>query len=217
MWLGDIADLTESEQYYLLSENIPSDHSIGSEFYDGQIECIFTELSDEDRLFSLRSAFVDAFRKRWGVSVAHLDREVLDLISGFNAPVVDTPNERKRVADTLNKIYIESLNNKALSRLSTELGATPEGSGTLKRLQAMLSTIVLDGADVKQLLKPFFTLYDFRVACLHLASTESGEQTLSSVLERLDLSKSADLSAIYERLTDMLATSFSEMTNRISL
>ncbi len=44
MWLGDIARLPDAEQYYLRSENIESDHSIGSEFYDGQIECIFTDL-----------------------------------------------------------------------------------------------------------------------------------------------------------------------------
>lgn len=37
MWLGDIEKLPESEQYYLRSENVASDHSIGSEFYDGQI------------------------------------------------------------------------------------------------------------------------------------------------------------------------------------
>jgi hypothetical protein len=35
MWLGDIAKLPEPEQYYLRSENVESDHSIGSEFYDG--------------------------------------------------------------------------------------------------------------------------------------------------------------------------------------
>jgi hypothetical protein len=144
MWLGDIAGLPEKEQYYLVSENISSDHSIGSEFYDGQIECIFTEQSKEDRLFGLRSAFIDACAKRWGVSIAHLDREVLDLISEFNAPVVDTPNERRRVADTLNKVYTESFSNKALATLASTLGATPAGSGTLKRLEAVTGTIISD-------------------------------------------------------------------------
>ena len=48
MWLGDIATLPEQEQNYLLSENIASDHSIGCEFYDAQIECIFTEASKEN-------------------------------------------------------------------------------------------------------------------------------------------------------------------------
>lgn len=39
LWLGDVAKLPDTEQYYLRSENVPSDHAIGSEFYDGQIEC----------------------------------------------------------------------------------------------------------------------------------------------------------------------------------
>lgn len=215
MWLGDIAELPEGEQYYLLSENIHSDHSIGSEFYDGQIECIFTDPSREDRLFGLRSDFVESFRKRWGTAPAHLDREVLDLVSSFSAPIIDTPNERRRVADTLNKIYIESFNNKALLKLAGELGVVAEGSGNLKRLQAVLGTTVTDAADLRRILKPFFTLYDFRVACLHLTSMESGEATLKSVLERLDLPESADLASIYERLTDMLAVSFEELTTRL--
>jgi hypothetical protein len=206
MWLGDIADLPEKEQYYLLSENIPSDHSIGSEFYDGQIECIFTEPSREDRLFGLRSSFIEMCAKRWGVSVAHLDREVLDLVSGFNAPV----------ADTLNKVYIESFNNKALAALASKLGTTPQGSGTLKRLQAVMGTVVLDDLTLRLILKPFFTLYDFRVASLHLSSVESGEQTLLSVLERLELPKSADLPTIYGRLMDMLAASFEELIGKIA-
>lgn len=215
MWLGDIAELPESEQYYLLSENIESDHSIGSEFYDGQIECIFTDPSREDRLFGLRSDFVEAFRRRWGAPPAHLDREVLELVSSFNAPIVDTPSERRRVADTLNKVYIESLDNKALSKLVDQLRVTSEGSGNLKRLQAVLSTIVTDTAELRRILKPFFALYDFRVACLHLSSVESGEATLESVLERLDLPESADLASVYERLTDMLAASFEEMAKRL--
>ena len=216
MWLGDIAALPESEQYYLLSENIESDHSIGSEFYDGQIECIFTEPSREDRLFGLRSSFVEAFRKRWGVPPAHLDREVLELVSSFNAPVVDTPSERRRVADTLNKIYIESLDNKTLSKLVDTLGLTSEGSGNLKRLQAVLGTIITDAEHLRRILKPFFTLYDFRVACLHLTSAESGEKTLKSVLERLSLPEAADLNSIYGRLMDMLAASFEELANSLS-
>ena len=32
MWLGDIAKLPLNEQHYLRSENVPSDHDIGSEF-----------------------------------------------------------------------------------------------------------------------------------------------------------------------------------------
>ena len=46
MWLGDVAKLPSSEQYYLRSENVPSDHSVASEFYEGQIEAEFTSRSN---------------------------------------------------------------------------------------------------------------------------------------------------------------------------
>lgn len=65
LWLGDIAKLPKPEQYYLLSENRESDHSLGSEFYDGQIECIFTEPSQETLLFAARSNFLVAAFNRW--------------------------------------------------------------------------------------------------------------------------------------------------------
>ena len=109
MWLGDIAKLPESEQYYLRSENVESDHSIGSEFYYGQIECIFTKPTEENRLLALRSQFVEACFKHFGEKIAHLDEEVVTLALDFNAPAVDTPKERHHVADTLNKIHVESL------------------------------------------------------------------------------------------------------------
>lgn len=52
MWLGDIAKLPKDEQFYLRSENVPSDHSIGSEFYDGQIEVVFTHHRQRTRFSS---------------------------------------------------------------------------------------------------------------------------------------------------------------------
>ena len=74
-------------------------HSIGSEFYDGQIEAKFTELSAEDKLFQLRSEFVEECFGRFGQKIAHLEDEALGLAMKFNPPVVDTPKEREQVAD----------------------------------------------------------------------------------------------------------------------
>src|SRR5688572_8073322 len=42
-WHGDIEQLPIRERFYWLVENKPSEHEIASEFYDGQIECQFTE------------------------------------------------------------------------------------------------------------------------------------------------------------------------------
>jgi hypothetical protein len=214
MWLGDIAKLPEAEQYYLLSENIESDHSIGSEFYDGQIECVFTEPPAETKLFALRSDFVEACFKRLGTKVAHLDEEVLELAASFNPPLVDTEKERRHVADTLNKIYIESFDNGALGKALKGLGGDPSSLGSLKRLQAVLER-VMSGHDIATLLSPFFTLYDLRVAYSHLTSAESAAEILKTVTDRLALPEGSGLLTIYNRLLESLAASFQALTNAI--
>jgi hypothetical protein len=210
MWLGDIAELPENEQYYLRSENIPSDHDIGSEFYDGQIECVFTDPTREQTVFSLRSKFLEAAQKRFKTKIAHLDDEVLGLAGSLNAPVADTRKERERVADALNKIYVESFDNKALASILKCLGGDPKDLGTMKRLQAVLEAIG-KGQDVATTMSPFFTLYDFRVASLHLISAETARQKLKTVTDRLKLREDATLSEVYSAILDGLSTSFEKM------
>ena len=77
MWLGDLAKLPESEQFYLRSENVPSDHCVASEFYNGQIDAQFTKQPVEDQLFGLRSEFIAAMYGKLGIKIAHLDDEVI--------------------------------------------------------------------------------------------------------------------------------------------
>jgi hypothetical protein len=211
MWLGDIAKLPEAEQYYLRSENIVSDHAIGSEFYDGQIECIFTQPSGEHKLFALRSEFVETCFKKFGVKIAHLDQEVMTLALEFNPPVVDTEKERRHVADTLTKIYIESFDNVALGTILLRSGGDPSKLGSLKRLQGVLGSIS-DDATISRLLSPFFVLYDLRVAYSHLTSEEKAKDVLKSVTSRLGLDTFSKMPEIYDRLLEMLSSSFEKMT-----
>ena len=208
MWLGDIAKLPEDEQYYLRSENIESDHALGSEFYDGQIEAIFTPLTKEDELFRLRSEFLDKSQARFGIALGHLEAEALELALSFNPPVVDTPKERRHVVDTLNKVYLESLDNVALGKVVSSLGAKSPGPGSLKRLQTILQSVA-PNADVATLMSPLYVLYDLRVASSHLTSG-SGSQ-LQTVVTRLDLPVEASLSEIYAKILDDLLETFTGM------
>lgn len=210
MWLGDIAKLPLEEQYYLRSENVPSDHSIGSEFYDGQIECVFTARPREDELFRLRSEFIEACFLRFGRKIAHLDTEVIDLSLSFNGPVVDTDKERRHVADTLNKIYLESLDNGALGDLLTSLGEDPKGLGSLKRLQGVLERTA-PASDVATMLSPLYVLYDMRVAYSHLTSAARAKKVMKTVTDRLGLSETAGLAAIYDELLKQLMASFATL------
>ena len=203
IWLGDIAKLPESEQYYLRSENRDSDHSIGSEFYDGEIECIFTEPNRENRLFAERSDFVEACFLRFGAKIAHLDSEVMDLSIGFNSPVVDTEKERRHIADSLNKIYVESLHRDALGKILAALGGDAKDLGSLKRLQKIIEYFA--PAEVAaSLISPFFVLYDLRVAYSHLTSAASAADIMAKVLERLALPNGSGLQPIYDALVERL-------------
>lgn len=210
MWLGDIAKLSDAEQYYLRSENIPSDHAIGSEFYDGQIEVRFTDGPPEDELFRARSDFLAACQSRFSDSFGHLDEAVHALALNFNPPSVDTPKERRHVADTLNKIYLESLNNAALAKALTVTGITIKATGNLKRLQALLGTVGAE-QDIHALMSPFYVLYDLRVAYSHISS--SGDDTLpQTIYERLELPTGSDLSALYVALVERMIASYDALT-----
>jgi len=207
MWLGDIARLPENEQFYLRSENVPSDHSIGSEFYDGQIECVFTKRSPEDQLFEQRSQFLEACFHRFGQKVAHLEQEVLDLAVSVRRPVVDTRAERRHIADALNKIYLESLDNNALGVLLSQAGHDASKLGSLKRLQKLLETLGTS-TDIAAAMTPLYVLYDLRVAYSHLGSAESEEERIASICQRLGLDAKADLLSVYDVLVSRLQSCF---------
>jgi hypothetical protein len=215
MWLGDLAKLAEPEQYYLRSENVPSDHSIASEFYDGQIGVQFTDHTAEDELFKLRSEFIAAIAGKIGVKIAHLDDEVINATVGFNPPLLDTPKERRHVADILNKIDVESWNNAALGEAIASQGGDPGRLGTLKRLQMVLEKLA-PATDIPSLMSPFFVLYDFRVAASHLTSEETNTEIMKTVTDRLALAEASDLQMIYARLIAELLKSFKMLKSLFS-
>lgn len=215
MWLGDVAKLSEAEQYYLRSENLASDHSLGSEFYDAQIECKFTEPPQERLVIGQRTSFLEAFKKKFGVRISHLDTELVDTITALGPPLVDTEKERRHTFDTLNRIFIESLDNAGLEKLIKSLGTTSAGSGSLKRLQAVLETVDATGT-VSTLLSPLYVLYDLRVAYSHALSAEKKRSMIEYSATRLGLAPDFDLPTVYDELLERIAASLSSLTNLIS-
>lgn len=207
MWLGDIAKLPKNEQYYLRSENVPSDHSIASEFYDGQIDVQFTDRPPEDELFGQRSELIAAMSQKFAVKVAHLDDEVINVAIGLNPPVHDTPKERRHIADSLNKIYVESWDNNALGKIMASRGDDPKKLGSLKRLQQVLQYSA-PSVDVASLLAPLYVLYDFRVAASHLASDQSAAEKMKTVTDRLGIPESSNLHELYASLIQQLLKTF---------
>lgn len=215
MWLGDIAKLPKPEQYYLKSENIESDHSIGSEFYDGKIECIFTDPSLESRVLKARSDFLEECLKHFGKRFAHMDSEVVALTLDFNAPIVDTPKERRNMADTLNKIHLESLDKDVIRKIITSHGGKTKQLGSIKLLQAVLKHPESQ-LDFDKTMMPFYVLYYLRVACSHLISDETSEEKMKTITKRLSLPDSSGLIEIYNALMLNLETSYLTLHSEIN-
>jgi hypothetical protein len=211
MWLGDIAKLPESEQFYLRSENVPSDHSVGSDFFDGQIECVFTDLTNETLAVKARSAFATAFEAKFGKPLYHLDEELIETIAAFAPPIVDTEKERKHAFDGLNRMFVESIDNAELEKLLGTLGVKADGSGSLKRLQATLETVDGSGS-VSHALMPFYVIYDLRIAYSHLTSFERRAKLLKSAEDRLTLPNGATLDALYAALVKTAVRSLATLT-----
>lgn len=211
MWLGDIATLPKNEQYYLRSENIDSDHTIGSEFYDGQIECIFTDLSPEDELIKTRSEFHESAYKKFGYRLTHLDNETLTLIEDFTPPVVETEKEILHVIDLLNKINIESLDSAVIGKLLQDRGIDTEKLGGLKKLQKLFEH-EFPHQNIATVVSPLFVLYDLRVAYSHLTSKEKREEILSFCCERLGFKEiPLKFNDIYTQVIKVLTQSYERL------
>lgn len=210
MWLGDIASLPVNEQYYLRSENIESDHDIGSEFYDGQIEVKFTDYTPEGKLIQARSSFLEFCHKEFGIEACHLNQETLQSISDLNPPVVHSEKEQKDIIDLLNKINIESLDVNNLGTVITKLGADPKELGGLKRLE-MLFGLKFPQKDIRKIVSPLFVLYDLRIILLHAVSNEKRKETLVSACQRLGIPDDSTFDIIYPELIRQLTTCFEHL------
>lgn len=204
MWLGDIARLPIDEQYYLLSENVESDHTIGSEFYDGQIECIFSKLSPENELIKCRADFFEFLFQKYSEKFSSLDNETFKMIEDLNPPILFTEKELRDKYDTLNKILIESLDNNILNKLLKSRGLNFKNLGSLKKLQSFLEK-EYPNADIKGIISPLFVLYDLRVAYSHISSDEGKREVLEFVCDRLKIEgKENDSKKIYNTLVNEL-------------
>lgn len=211
MWLGDIAALSVDEQHYLRSENVPSDHDIGSEFYDGQIEVQFTEPSPEDLLIAARKEFLAHAQEKFGSKIDHLSVEIIESIRELTPPVIDTEAETGRAIRLLNQVVVESINNGLLGALLSRRAGDPVPKGSLKRLQKLFE-IKYPNVDIHSTLSPFFVLYDLRVLASHLIPQAKKEEEWNYACERLGIPKTATRTELYNELVRKLTASYEALT-----
>ncbi|WP_426993028.1 hypothetical protein [Methylomonas sp. CM2] len=213
MWLGDIDSLPDSEKYYLRSENLPSDHDIHSEFYEAQIDVQWSEASKQSTLFHLRKSLNDAVRQSINFDLYMLEGEVSKVISNLHRPVFWEDKHVGPVIESFNRIFVESLNSKAIKDDIKSISASADikNKGSLKLFELWIE-LRQKLANTKDIACPFYVLYDFRIITCHLQSEESKFDTLKSINSRLGLTEdNTSYEIIYDALISSLSNSYRTM------
>ena len=222
MWLGDIAKLPTEEQHYLISENISSDHDIGSEFYKGQIGIEFTEPTLKTKMLDSREKFYKCFQQMFGEKLNKFEANTQDLIVELNPPRVPTEKEKKNIIDILYKINIESLNLKLLKNKVKELlenEKLPENFkeyNSLKTLELLFKTSFPEQKDsISKLILPLFVLNDLRNQTLHCKKQDEKIKNDKSITSRLEISEKFTFKEIYEVLLEKIISCYEYLSNLI--
>ena len=210
MWLGDIATLPLEEQHVLRGDNIESDHCVGSEFYDAQIECKFTDSSPEESLIKARSKFHRTASARFGKRLSQLDQETLMLIQELKPPVTFTEKEVKNAIDILHKLNVETLNSRNLEYLISERGKSVNKLGSLKKLERLLQQELSD-QNISFVLAPLFALNNLRTMYFHMQSASKRQDRVKRVEQILEIENDSPISKLYEVLLAKITNSYTEL------
>lgn len=218
MWLGDICELPIEEQYYLRSENIPSDHSIASEFYESQIDCVWAEASKEKELLKKRVDFNEKVLKQYGFMIAQLDVETVRLAPKIQKLIINTEEAFADLIIPLNELFVEAINLKSIKAQLRSLKDKDKDKDNIRELKAFQQWLIenTNGIDIKKEIAPLFVLYDLRVVVAHLRSDRSKEEILKSCCERLGLSyDERDWKLIASTLINQLSKMYDTFSNAL--
>lgn len=216
MWLGDLDELPRQVLMTLAAHNIESDHDIGGEFYEGQIEAKFTDISQEKHVLRAQNELVsELFQHQGGLKLLLLDDEALELMSALRRPLHFSESEFGNAMEVMTKLFVERINGPVLKEDLRQIAHQDvlekiKKFGGLKTLETWLE-LKFGAANAGQMMLPLFVLYDFRVAYKHLIPAEKQSETKVSCLQRLGLAPNSALEEQYDALVKQLRSAFESM------
>lgn len=222
MWLGDLDKLNQDTLDYLKIHNIESDHTlINSEFYLGQMCCIFSEPIVERQIINLRNKLYDNLKIRKELNLNHLDEEVIAVLEDIRKPITYSSLEIKPVISALHKILIESVNLenlKSFYRSTAEPVDKEHGKwGSIRYYQFLL--LLLSGKnevddELKKLIAPLYLLNDLRILYFHIIPTEKQESLKQNIVSTLELESFQATEQMYSRLVSRLYDLFEYLVQK---
>ena len=209
-WLGDIEEnVPEAERYYLLSENIESDHDVASEFYAAQREAKFSELSHESMLLKQRSIFEGVCKNQDDFKIFDYEKDEYELLGEIIRPVNWNEKGVTYIINSLTKLCIESIDRKNLKNQVKKMDGSIElgDMGGLKHLEKWIE-LRLESINAHEITKPFFVLYDFRLVLDHKMNENKIQETLDFCYDRLEITTDKNFETLYDELVKEITNSY---------
>lgn len=154
----------------------------------------------------------------YGDSLYKLPNEIGITIAGLQKPISWEDRHVAPVVESLNRIFIESLNEDFLKKflVSRDVKITPGARG-LKLLQSVIENLS-NQTEAQAIMSPFFVLYDYRINVFHLQSQETVMTKTKTINERLSIDASnASHEIIYDSLFEKIHDSLTKIKSLIEM
>lgn len=197
MWLGDIDSMDQISQLLLKAYNIPSDHLlVESEFYQAQMNCIFSNPSIEMQIVEEKKRFIQNVKRKYGIELSHLTEQDAGLEKQMQRPIAFTNQALFQVINAFRRHLIEGVSVSGLREFYEKLYKETEREkeykkfGTIKLTDKILSKLVPSGTyteqDLKSLIAPLYLLNDYRTILDHSIGSDE-EKLKNNILQNLGI------------------------------
>lgn len=205
-WLGDIDSMDDMSQGILRNFNIESDHLIiDSEFYQAQMNCIFSNPIKEKQIIINKKIFVDNIRKRYNIELEHLADECKRQEENIKRPIIFNEQSVSGVINAFDKVLVEGISVTGLKALYETLCGPDKEKGyekwqsirLTKEILRRLSIGVEPAIDIEKMISPLYILHDYRIYLDHLLSDEEQVKTKKHIAQTLEANNFGEQEKIY--------------------
>lgn len=206
-WLRDLKELPVAEQHHWREHNTPAQHNMKSEFFDAQINAEFTEHPVGIQAINALDEWNTIFARNHGIELykpkAFNDR--IEAVRRCRRIISKSEDDFIRFVSELNEIINENVHNDQIRKfLKSNNIVIKDGSEGNKLLEMTYRDVL---GDTKNLIAPFFWLYDLRLWANH----DMGDGNLKDVAAKLGIVDLTDFEAIFTKLLEHLRDTLAEL------
>lgn len=206
-WLGDLDSMDTFTRGVLGNFNIESDHLlINSEFYQAQMNCIFSTPIKEQQILLNKKIFIKNIKDKYEIDLKHLDEECDIQSKNVKRPIVFNEQSVSGVINAFDKILVEGISVGQLRVLYEKMYNVDPSEKEHKKWQSIrllkevlikLSSSLEEEIKIEKLISPLYILHDYRIYLDHLLSGEQQNKSKQHIVETLGVNDFSEQEKIY--------------------